>query len=367
MKRSGQKKFIPLDAEQNQQAIGYWPSAEYIRSRCAMGSQRAGIGVIGKANRSPGSDLIIQLVDEDDPRPLWIASWGGANTLSQAIWQVKQERTPEQLSKFLKKLRVYTITDQDMVYGMRMNRSYSSHQWLRREFARDLLFIWDESAWLSQNELGKNHWDDYAKMIQGHGELGKAYPTFKWGVEGDTPSWLNILPNGLHDPDDPQQVGWAGCFKRDMCPDSLTVAWTNWRIPQKDISREYELRFYEDTFRDFSARIEWAEKGKGNRNPVVDINGTRGRTPIHVTASKGETVVIDASSSYDPDGDALDFKWWIQRDAGNCPQHVQLNIQEAKATLTIPSDTPCEIHVVCEVRDHGHIPLVGYRRIVIKN
>jgi hypothetical protein len=367
MKRSGQKKFMPLDAEQGQQTIGYWPSADYLRSRVAMGSQRAGIGVIGKGNRTPGSDLIIQLVDEDDPRPLWIASWGGANTLSQAIWQVKQERTPEQLSAFLKKLRVYTITDQDMVYGMRMNRSYSSHQWLRREFARDLLFIWDESAWLSQNELGKNHWSGYAKMIQGHGALGKAYPTFKWGVEGDTPSWLNILPNGLHDADDPQQVGWAGCFKRDMCPDSLTVAWTNWRSPQKDISREYELQFYDDTFRDFSARIEWAEKGKGNRNPIVDINGTRGSIPIYVTASKGETFVIDASGSYDPDGDALDFNWWIQRDAGNCPQHVQLNTQDAKASLAIPSETPCEIHVVCEVRDHGHIPLVGYRRIVIKN
>ena len=365
MKRSGQKNFLPLSKEQEQQAIGYWPSAEYLRSRVAMGSQRAGIGVIGEGNRTPGSDLIIRLADEDDPRPLWIAAWGGANTLSQAIWQVKQERSPEELRRFLEKLRVYTITDQDMVYGMRMNRAYSSHQWLRREFARDLMFIWDESAWLSQNELGKSHWNDYAAKIQGHGWLGKAYPTYKWGVEGDTPSWLNILPNGLHNPNDPQQVGWAGCFRRDMCPDSLTVAWTNWRASQKNISRQYEKRFYEDTFRDFASRMEWAEKGKGNHNPIVTVNGEKGIHTIHVLSQPGKALTLDASESYDPDGDALDFQWWIQSDAGKCPHETQLTAQQSKAILTLPQKTGSEIHVICEIHDHGDIPLVSYRRIIV--
>ena len=152
-----------------------------------------------------------------------------------------------------------------------------------------------------------------------------------------------------------------------MCPDSLTVAWTNWRPPQKDISKQYELRFYDDTFRDFSARIEWAEKGKGNRNPIVVVNRRSESSPIHITANKGEAIVLDASDSFDPDGDTIEFKWWIQSDAGHCPQEVLLTTQDAKATLTIPSDKPCEIHVVCEVRDNGHIPLVGYKRIIVTN
>ena len=365
MRRSGQKRFLKMEEEQGQQPIGYWPSAAYLKSRVAMGSQKAGIGVIGEDNRTAGSDLIIRLADEADPRPLWVAAWGGASTLAQAIWQVKQERTPAEFTAFLHKLRVFTITDQDMVYGMRMNRAYSSHQWMRHEFARDLLFIWDESAWLSQNELGKNHWEDYARLIQGHGKLGQAYPTYKWGVEGDTPSWLNILPNGLHDPDDPQQIGWAGCFTRDMCPDSLTIAWTNWRAPQKGISRQYEERFYDDTFRDFAARMEWAEKGKGNRNPVVIINGNKGTTPIPLSAKADETITLDASESFDPDGDELQFVWWIQRDAGRCPEKVSLSADGPKATLSLPQEGRPEIHVICEVRDKGSIPLVAYRRSII--
>ena len=365
MKRSGQKRFLSLDKEQGKQNIGYWPSAEYLRSRIAMGSQRSGIKMIGGNNDSPGSNLIIKLADEEDPRPLWITCWGGGNTLAQAIWRVKQERTPEELKRFLHKLRVFTITDQDMVYDMRMNRAYSSHQWMRREFADDLLFIWDESAWLTQNELGSKGWQLYASHIQGKGNLGKVYPKYKWGVEGDTPSFLNIMPNGLHDADHPEQIGWAGCFRRYMCPDSVTIAWTNWQKPQKDISRSYEERFYPDIVNDFIARMEWADKGKGNRNPVVTVNGKQGLGVITIEANPGETVTLDASKSYDPDGDDLTFKWWIQQDISSNPDAI-LNANGSKATLTMPKNMQNgNIHVICEVRDNRTIPLVGYRRVII--
>lgn len=366
-KRSNQKSFLPIEKEQKQQRLGYWPSAAYLRSRVAMGSQHAGIARIGKDNDSPGSELIIKLVDEDDSRPIWVACWGGGNTLAQAIWRVKQERSQEELKKFLHKLRVFTITDQDMVYAMRMNRSYSSHQWMRKEFADDLLFIWDESAWLSQNELGSKQWKQYAEKIQGKGHLGKAYPTYKWGVEGDTPSFLHVMPNGLHDPDQPEQIGWAGCFKRGICPDSLTTAWTNWQQPQKALSRQYEEHFYPATFNDFAARMEWAQKGQANRNPVVIVNGRQGIKPLEIRARGGERVKLNASRSYDPDGHHLSFKWWIQKDAGSCPDGVSLQEQGETAHVMIPTNTgKAEIHVICEVNDDGPIPLHGYRRIIIR-
>ena len=365
MGRSGQR-FFALKKEQSRQTIGYWPSPAYLRSRVAMGSQHAGIARVGEHNDTPGSELIIKLVDEDDPRPIWVACWGGGNTLAQAIWRVKQERSKEQLQKFLNKLRVFTITDQDMVYAMRMNRAYSSHQWMRKEFADDLLFIWDESAWLSQNELGSSHWPQYVQQIQGKGHLGKAYPTYKWGVEGDTPSFLHILPNGLHDPDHPEQIGWAGCFNRGICPDSLTTAWTNWQQPQKTISRGYEERFYPAIFNDFAARMQWAENRKGNRNPVVIVNGRKGTTVMEVKARPGKTVTLDASRSYDPDGQQLTFKWWIQKDAGICPESISVDEQGNRASISLPKEIRnAEIHVICEVTDDAPIPLCSYRRVII--
>ena len=69
MRRSSQRNFLPLEKEQARQRIGYWPSADYVQSRCVMGSQRGGIKAIGEGNDSPGSDLLIRLADEDDHGP----------------------------------------------------------------------------------------------------------------------------------------------------------------------------------------------------------------------------------------------------------------------------------------------------------
>lgn len=116
----------------------------------------------------------------------------------------------------------------------------SSHQWMRGEFHDDLLFIWDESAWLIQNETGKANWEQYAEHIQGHGALGGLYPKYKWGVEGDTPSILYVWPNGLNHPEQPGHGGWGGYFVQAMGPDKQTVAYTNHQdIPAHAISRKW--------------------------------------------------------------------------------------------------------------------------------
>lgn len=366
MKRSGQTTFLPNSEEEKHQFIGYWPSADYIKSRAVMGSERGGIKVIGEGNDSPGSELLIRLADEDDPRPIYVAAWGGANTLAQAIWRVKQTRSPEELKRFVRKFRLYTITDQDMQYNMRMDRAYSSHMWLRQEFKDDLQFIWDEGTWQEQCELGKRNWQLHKDNIQGKGALGKEYPDYKWGVEGDTPSFLYVMPNGLNDPEDPHQAGWAGYHERGLCADSLTTAWTSWQEPVISISVGYKTRFYPDEINDFMARMQWADEGQGNHNPQVVINGSDGLQPIHIQAKAGESIRLDASSSIDPDGDKLTFLWWQQPEIGKTKATIDPSNQSI-ATIQIPSDVTSDtIHIICEVHDDGPFHLVSYRRIIIE-
>ena len=360
MRRSGQQEFMPLEDENKQQYIGYWPSADYVKSRAVMGSIHGGIKAIGADNDSPGSELLIRLADEDDTRPIYVAAWGGANTLAQAIWRVKQTRSAEELKKFVRKFRIYTITDQDMQYSMRMNRSYSSHMWLRKEFADDLQFVWDEGTWQEQCELGKRQWQQHKDNIQGRGALGGEYPTYKWGVEGDTPSFLYVMPNGLNNPEDPHQCGWAGYHERGMCADSLTTAWTSWQEPVRSISVGYKQRFYPDELNDFMARMQWAAEGKGNLNPYVVIpNDTINITMIPLT--------LDASKSFDPDGDNLQFSWWQQPEIGKTKVKIE-QADQPIATLRIPADAKGDtIHIICEVHDDGPYHLPAYRRIIIKN
>ena len=365
MKRSGQTKFLPMGMEDGQQQLGYWPSADYIKSRAVMGSERGGIKAIGEGNDSPGSELLIRLADEKDPRPIYVAAWGGANTLAQAIWRVKQTRTADELKNFVKKFCIYTITDQDMQYSMRINRAYSSHMWLRQEFANDLQFIWDEGAWQEQCELGKQHWQQHKAQIQGKGALGKEYPDYKWGVEGDTPSFLYVMPYGLNDPEDPHQAGWAGYHERGICADSLTTAWTSWQEPVRSISVGYKKRFYPDELNDFCARMQWADEGCGNLNPKVIVNGDRGLAPIRISAKAGEKIQLDASKSKDPDGDGLTFNWWQQMEIGKTKIDIE-GVDQSKATICIPSGSKNDtIHVLCEVHDDRPFRLVAYKRIII--
>lgn len=368
-RRSCQSGFLALDEESARQKIGYWPSADYLRSRVTLGSPELGIAKIGPENRSPGSDLIIRLADENDPRPLWITVWGGGNTLAQAIWQVEQERTEEELKAFLGKLRVYTITDQDMPFGLRhTDYAYSSHQWMRREFEKDLLFIWDESAWLSQLSLGGADWEQYVTHIQGHGALGRIYPDYKYGVEGDTPSFLHLMPNGLNDPSEPGQTGWGGYFEWGLGMDGETFCRTNHEGHAREISQRYEHYFYPATFNNFAARMDWAAEGKGNRNPEVVVDDNAGIDIIHMSVKPGQKVKPDASRSHDPDGDALSFKWWAMPTAGSYNGLVEIeNASSPRASVSIPADAAAStIHLICEVTDDGSPRLVSYRRIILQ-
>ena len=370
MKRSNQTVFHNLSQEQKMaQPLGYWPSADYLRSRVALGSLKAGIGAIGAGNDSPGSRKIIELLDEEDERPIYFCAWGGANTLAQAVWRIQHDRSQEQLKRALHKIRLYTITDQDMKWAMRHQYDYSSHMWMRKEFPNDLMLIWDESAWLNHNDLGNKNWDQHARLIQGHGEMGKIYPKNKYGVEGDTPSFFHCMPNGLNNPDDPTQVGWGGYHQFGLSPDRATYSWTNWQQPEKGFSSQFEVRFYPDEFNDFAARMQWAEEGMGTINPVVVVNGKQGISTIRMKKKIGQKVRLNAGKSYDPDGDGLSFQWWEQLPVG-VEQGILSDNDEVHSSVlsfTVPPEYRGKsIHIICEVHDSSSFHLVAYRRVIIE-
>ena len=174
------------------------------------------------------------------------------------------------------------------------------------------------------------------------------------------------MPHGLNDPEDPSQAGWAGYHQRGICPDSTTTAWTSWQEPMRSISVGYKQRFYPDELNDFMARMQWADKGEGNRNPIVVVNGHKGPSPLVLHAKVGKTIRLDASRSSDPDNDAITFHWWQQPEIGT----AKLTLNEAKSgviTISIPTDAAGEkLHLVCEVSDQGAFSLKSYQRVIIE-
>ena len=369
LKRSNQTGFAQ---DKEHQEIGYWPSAQYLRDRTMFGSMYRGTRVLGEENDSEGSDLIIKLADEEDDRPVWVTFWGGGNTLAQAIWKVRQTRSASELKRFLHKVRAYAIADQDRsnVKGDDRLASFesSSHAWMRREFSDDLLFIWEDCAWWYQVSHGRDQWSDYETHIKHHGNLGRQYPKYHFGVEGDTPSFLHIMPNGLNNPDVPTQVGWGGYSEWGLGEDSCGYSHVNRTGDAHIICWKYAEYFYPATFNNFAARMDWANEGKGNRNPIAIINGNEGIEIMNEMPRQGATVTLDASRSYDPEGDSLTYKWWIQPEAGTCTKEITLSHEH---TSTVNIEVPCgsageAFHVICEITDNGFPNLTSYRRIIFE-
>ena len=62
-----------------------WPETSELDRRVFTGQTAYGMAAVGQGKSSEGSRSIVKALERDDPRPLWICIWGGANTLAQAL------------------------------------------------------------------------------------------------------------------------------------------------------------------------------------------------------------------------------------------------------------------------------------------
>src|SRR5436305_721824 len=90
-----------------------FPEADQLISVTKTGQSHFGMQHVGAGKTTPGSQQIITAIDRADDRPLWISVWGGANTLAQALTDLRAVRSADELKQAVAKLRVYSISDQD--------------------------------------------------------------------------------------------------------------------------------------------------------------------------------------------------------------------------------------------------------------
>lgn len=387
-----------------------WPTAEELDSRVYSGQPGYGMAATGPDRMSEGAHAIVEAADRKDDRPLWISVWGGTNTLAQALQYVRASRSPEELDRFIAKLRVYSISDQD-----------DAGPWIRREFP-NLFYIVQPSTptgadyyyatWtgISGDAYYRNcSGADFTSVtnewlqanIRAKGPLGKLYPRFLFIMEGDTPSFLGLIDNGLNAYRRPDWGGWGGRYIFRQPYGETHPIWTQGgdlfsRVTSQDTVTGAEGRRYtsdqstiwrwREAFQnDFAARMDWTIKdyAHANHNPLLVVNGQPGTAPILIDADIGKPVTLDASGTRDPDGQRLEYRWFPYGEAGSTEASLaQVTISgadQAKATVTatatcrpawlklnnIGCPASGTAHIILAVTDDGSPRLTSYRRIIL--
>ena len=208
-------------------------------------------------------------------------------------------------------------------------------------------------------------------------------------MEGDTPSFLNLVNNGLSDPERPHWGGWGGRYElytprteRWFLEPETRPIWTNVQDEVLGNDGQWHTTNHATIWRwrkayqnDFSARMDWTIKpyDEANHPPVPKLDHAD-----YIKAKPGERVDLGATSSTDPDGDPLSFEWFVYEEAGtrvmsnsrsgNKHDIVGFDRPEAwlkvKTSRVMPPGTGT-MHVILAVTDHGSPRLTRYKRVII--
>jgi hypothetical protein len=371
---------------------GGYPSYEDFLPRVKKGLPVYGMQGVGEGKDSEGSDWVVQTFKKQDNRPIWICVWGGTNVLAQALWKIRHTLNEGDAQKLYKKIRVYTISDQD-----------DTGPWIRKNFPGIFYVLspgynYAYATWLgisfpfpgSNTDVVSNSW--LAKNIQqGHGALGAAYPDVAYGMEGDTPSFLSLIDNGLNDAEHPDYGGWGGryefylpdfhdsntgMFKRENWPKDEPETHAIWTNAEDSVagtdnhgykSVQATIWRWRPAFQnDFAARMDWCTKNyeECNHPPVPKL-----AIADSFSVKSGELFYLNADGTYDPDGDSMSYLWFQYKEAGTYPGTVSFRPYAANLynlPVTAPQvTTPQTIHFILQVTDKGTPPLTRYKRVIV--
>jgi hypothetical protein len=388
-----------------------YPTPEELRSKIRSGN----VEFDGEMSKdTPGSNLIKSLLLDDDESPVYLHAWGGQSTIARALKSIEEqyESTPQWAAiraKVIAKAVIHPSGDQDDTYAkyirphwpeIRYRRlaggvtlGYGAQSAVNEQDAEYFTAEWTRQNISARGPLGAFYrvWGDGKQKVKGDifdyfglsGEgrdalVKQGYivwspiqPTGSFLGEGDTPTFLNLIDNGLRGYRGETLGGWGGYKAADAAAafrDGFGAIEAVAADPgaRREIPRAPTHPFLAAAQRDFAARLVWATTpsyAQVNHPPRLAV---RNRSRF-ISARPGEVVELSVAPS-DPDGNAVAVRWWRWDKVDSYAGPASLESTNGTRTrLMVPTNAEAgqTIHIIAEATDDGVPALTRYERFVV--
>jgi hypothetical protein len=383
-----------------------FPAPATLKSTIRMGN----VQFDGEMDKdTPGSDLIKTLLLDNEESPIYLHAWGGQSTIARALKSIADQyegspQWPATRAKVIRKAVIHPSGDQDDTYAHYIKPHWPEIRYRElaggfalgyatqaRVSADDAAYFsahWTRANVSARGPLGAFYrvWGDGKHMVKDDifdyfGIAGKTAEQLKkegyivWTPprgqgeflgEGDTPTFLNLLDNGLRGYRGDSLGGWGGYERNGPARGfaamlgELEASAANPQAPPRAPTHP----FLAAAQRDFAARLQWATTADfagANHNPRIALAG-----PRLMKARPGQAITLRARTS-DPDGNAVILTWWHWHEADGYAAAMPLAPVDHGVRLVVPANAKAgdRIQVIAEATDNGVPALTRYEKVVI--
>lgn len=418
-----------------------YPSPAELKSKIKWGN----VDFDGDFSKdTEGSDLIKSLLLDNVPGPLYVTAGGGESTIARALrsiygeyaktsqWAAIRDKVSRKLiiiasgdqdgteASYIRPnwpgVRIYDFTGIDFGYGAQnraapADKVYFSPEWTKENLSDRgplgaLYRVWGDGKQMVKGDrtdyFGLSGYSSDQLRKMGYMVWMPPEPKGAFLGEGDTPTILNFVANGLRAYENPQWGGWGGrahpggpgfsifgapppvvpadtsgvarglapagsdANKPDPPKKERPIDLSNFHFPAvPPRTAAINAAFFAAAQNDFAARMQWSvtpNYSDANHPPVVKIRG-----PLAIDVRPGATVHLRGEVS-DPDHNTVQVTWWQYNDAGTYPGDISFSDPAALiTTFRVPDDAkPGQtIDVILEATDNGTPPLTRYQRVVV--
>lgn len=362
-----------------------------------------------------GSDLIKNAILDDDPRTLYVLTWGGFNTTARALLSIADDyRGTDQWDAIYNKVcsKVVAVNyTQDYSYYDHIVQIYPDLQLMElsdgyagyftaNNAQADVIDTFN-SEWLTQN-IKFNHGSlmnkyglmgdgtyyegevsnmQYGQMlrIDWGGGMSGDFDAYDFMSEGDSGTFMALIDVGLRGMES-REMGKYGTLagtvtykSNDPHPKSFIekmmeqaaapVSNYNPVTGQPSNTTNRYLRAYQE---EWAARADWCVMGyeEANHAPIVSV------AQEDITAQAGTAVPLSASVT-EPDGDGYSVSWFVDpyvSSYSGASRNLQVwNPMDASTSFTIPADAAAGdvFCITLTVQDDASARMTRYAQVLV--